>query len=148
MTTAKKRGYIGQIYLQAGSHASPSWNQVAQAQDIKLGDAWETFEASSRASPVKKYLPAQQDLSVEFTFIWDSSDTDLLALRAYYRAGAAADMWIADGLSGTPGTSGPNCEWLITEFGNDMPLKDGQKVTCKCVPHANCSFEPEYLTTA
>lgn len=148
MTTAKKRGYIGQVYLQAGSHASPSWNQVENAQDIKIGDAWETFEASNRASPIKKFLPAQGDWSVEFSIIWDSSDTDLVALRTAYRAQTAVDMWVTDGLSATSGTSGPNCEWLITDFGLDMPLKDGQKITVKAVPHANCSFEPEYRTVA
>lgn len=148
MTAAKKRGYVAQVYRNTGSHGSPTWNSVGAAMDIKCGDQWNTFEASDRNSAVKKFMNGLQEWSIEFGVIWDSSDTDLTALRTAYRAGTAVDMWFADGPSDTVGVSGPNAEWLITEFGTDAPLQDGMKINVKCVPHALCSFEPEYKTVS
>jgi hypothetical protein len=146
MTAAKKRGYEGQVYRNTGTHASATWNAIGAAMDVKVGDSFSTFDASDRNSATKKALAAQQELSLEFSFIWDASDTDLTALRTAYRARTAIDLWATDGDSATTGVSGPNAEWLITEWSCDMPLADGMKVTVKCVPHGNCSFEPEYKT--
>lgn len=147
-TPAKKRGYVGNVYLNAGSHAVPNWNQVEDAGDIKISDSWKKFEAPNRISNVIKYLPSMQDWGVEFKMCWDSSSADQLALRAAYRAGTPIDIWAADGPSGTSGTSGPNAEWLVDEFSSDMPLVNGMEVHVKLCPHANCSFEPTYLATA
>jgi hypothetical protein len=145
MTAAKKRGYDGNVYRNTGSHASKVWNQVAGAMDIKVNDTATTFNASDRASAVEKELPATYKWGIEFKMLVDLSDADFLALRTAYRAGTAIDLWFADGPEDTVGVSGPNAEWLITEFGADAPLTDGMSVSVKCVPHGNCSFEPEYL---
>jgi len=147
-TPAKKRGFDGNVYRNTGSHVSPTYNQIESAQDIKIGDAWKTFDASSRASQVAKELPAQLDWSIEFSVIWDSTDVDLQALRSAYRNKTAIDLTFLDGDSGTSTSSGPQAEWLIKEMPYDAPLQDGMKVTFKCVPHGNCSFEPLYVTIA
>ena len=144
MTTAKKRGFAGRVYYNSGTHGSPTWVDVTEAVGIKIGDSWSTFDASDRSSSVKKFLPSMCEWTMEFDVLWDSSSTTLLAIRTAYRANTAVNFWFADGPSATVGSSGPNAEWLITEFGTDAPLADGYKITIKCVPHANCSFEPEY----
>ncbi len=145
-TPAKKRGFVGNVYRNTGTHASQSWNQIVDAGDIKVSDSWKKFEASNRASGVIKYLPSMQEWGIEFKMIWDSTNTDQLALRTAFRAGTPIDLWAADGASATSGVSGPNAEWLVEDFGGNMPLTDGMEITVKLCPHANCSFEPEYKT--
>lgn len=145
---AKKRGFAGRVYRNTGTHDSPVWNDITAAMGIKVGDSWSTFDASDRNSLVKKFLPSQNEWSIEFDVIWDTTDENLLALLAAYRGNLPVDLWFADGPSDASLVSGPNAEWLITEFGTDAPLTDGYKVTIKCVPHANCSFEPVYNVVA
>lgn len=146
---AKRRGYTGNVYMNTqtpGTDGTPqTFVQIESAMDIKLGDAWDTFVASNRASPVKKFLPAQLDWSIEFDVIWDETDTDLVALRDAHNAGTVVALVALPGASDESGAIGPYADWLISEFGKDMPLSDGQKINVKCLPHANCRFEPQYL---
>lgn len=148
-TPAKQRGYSGNVYRNTntpGSDGTPqTWSQVANAEDIKVADTWKTFMAMNRVSPVEKYLNAVQNWSVEFKIVWDRTDADLLAMQTAYRAGSPIALFVSDGGSAESGASGPYADWLITDFGRDMPLTAGQTITVKCVPHANCRFEPQYL---
>lgn len=146
----KRRGYAGNVYRNTSIPTPPTgtpqfWSQIADAQDIKVGDAWTTFEASNRLSPVKKFLNAQLDWSIEFKTIVDLSDEDFIAMQDAHRNGTPINLLTTDGGPGERGTSGPNADWLITDFGRDAPLANGMEITVKCVPHANCRFEPYYL---
>ena len=106
----KKRGYQGHIYFNANNDEPPTWTEITAAMDIKIGDSWNTFEASDRSTPVKQFLPSQQEWTLEFSFIWDQSNTELVALRDLYRSGDSVNLWAADGPSDVVGTSGPDVD--------------------------------------
>ncbi len=149
-TPVRRRGFIGNVYRNTvvpGSDGTPqTFSQLANAQDIKVGDAWKTFESMNRVSPVVKYLPGVQEWSIGFKITVDHTDADFVAMQTAYRAGTPIALWVADGPSNETGAGGPYADWLISDFGRDLPLKDGQMIDVKCVPHANCRFEPQYLT--
>lgn len=148
----KRRGFFGNIYRISnltGLGALPAaatFVQLRAAMDIKLSDSWKTWDASDRGSIVMMYLPGQAEWSLEFSVIWDQTDPELVILQNSYRSSAAIPFWVADGVSTNQGSSGPVCQWLITDFPKDMPLADGMKISVKCVPHGSRTFEPGYFT--
>jgi hypothetical protein len=94
-------GFECGLYYKNGSN----WVEVKQAQNVSKPKSWTEIAASSRASPSKRYIPGQDDLSVDFEYLYvRGSDPVYDALNTAAENRTAVELAVADGKIGTSGT--------------------------------------------
>jgi hypothetical protein len=136
------------LFRNTNTYASPTWDEVTLATDVNTNQTVNKGDVSSRVSVYKLYRPGQIDSQLEFTMRYDSGNNDYTALKAAFTGRTAIDMWMADGASGTAGTTGPRAWMVVTEFSHAQPLESGCdiKVTMCPMTDATNTQTPTYYT--
>jgi hypothetical protein len=112
--------------------------------DFKLNLEWATWDASDRANVFERINMEQIKVSVEGTFIWDS--TEFADWATAFANETALDLYVLDGAYATTGSWGCHTDWALTDFPKADELTDGQKVTFKLEPRGNFTTALAFLT--
>lgn len=149
MALDKKQGTEAQVYRNTGSWGSPSWSAL-KVTDVHFVDKPAAmFDSSDRTISINTKVPTRTEFLLEFEFIWDQSDTGLVALMTAMQAGSAIELLVTDDAVATSNTKGLRAEWAIESgWDNDAKLTDGQRCKVICVPHGNYTNAPVRWTTA
>lgn len=152
------------VAKRLGTNASvndSSHNPITAAQDIKWtlengaefdsNDRVKVTAGDSNTYFIDTVIPTRKKFGLEFSVIWDDSDTQLTAIRTAFLAGCAGgggalEMWALDGPYVTSGSWGVHADFAVEEFPIEAPLLDGQKVNLKFAIHGNGTHAPGFVT--
>lgn len=120
---------------------------IGAAMDIKLGlQPGALIDSSDRDTIFDVVKPTRFKFEPEFSFLWNPSNTQLLAIYTAATTNAPIELFILDGAHATTGSWGVHSDWAINGFPVDAKLKDGQLVTVKLTPHGDGTTPPAFFT--
>lgn len=121
---AHKMGFDCKLYRNTGTYGSPTWDLVPNVRDATVQMEFDEADSSIRGAlaGAKLTSAALLSLSIEFSMVWDTADTDMLAFRtaAFARTGVdliALDQTTTGGVS--PYGQGPRA--ICQLFGLNRP---------------------------
>jgi hypothetical protein len=140
-------------YDSASSVASPTWVLIPKAQDVNLPDSLEEVEASARHSKEKKYLGGQQDMGIEFGYLYDTADDTVFAfLRTAYINRTPIQVAEADGAIATVGTTYGKNWYIVTSMPSAEELNGAKNFQITMKPtikfNAGAIVDKSYTTVA
>lgn len=116
------------------------WDEITKARDVAIDQSDDEVDATSRAnSGDKATLQGLRDRSISFDILWDTDDTDLVALKTAYLARNTIAMAFMDGDIETGGSEGLCGNFSITEFNRGEGLADAvaANITVKLYSHGS-----------
>ena len=135
MPEATKTGSDGKLYRNTGTHASATWVEIDEAQDVSIPWAVDKAETSDRGSRFKKYEHGMIETGINFGFNYRSGNANFTALLALATPPVSAVQFAAmDGAIATSGSQG--VRFFGKAFGANMeqPLADGMKIDFEIAP--------------
>lgn len=130
-----KAGITSRLYVNAGSYASPDWEEVALAADVTLNLDKTMANATTRGGGGwKNEVGVLKGASVEFDALWKNGDVALDDLLDSYINGTAIEIAIADGPIATAGTEYWRMTCEVSAWNKSDPIEDLQKVSITAVP--------------
>lgn len=123
-----KSGQNCKLYVNTGTHASPTWVELKRVIDVTHPLTKDRRETSRRESGWKFERGALKGTELSFGYLYKAgSDTALAALRDSYLDGDQIEFAVMDGPIATVGSQGYRFFGEVFEFSNDEPL-NGSKV--------------------
>jgi hypothetical protein len=120
---------------------------IGAAMEIKLNlQPGALIDSSDRDSLFDVVKPTRFKFEPEFTFLWNPTNTQLMAIYTAATTNAPIELYILDGAYATSGSWGVHSEWAVNGFPIDAKLKDGQQVTVKLTPHGDGTVAPAFYT--
>lgn len=116
-----KRGDDYLIYLNTGSHASPTWGLIKAAVDPSF-DPEKSDIVVPEAGSSDGHLQGYGDPAISFTLNEDAGDANVTAILAASESGAMIELAIANGPIATTGTRYHRLEACVTA----APLSAGR----------------------
>jgi hypothetical protein len=113
-----------------------SWSEVPSVKDVKLSNSWDTWDGTTRGSgAVKEYLPTFSDRSITVDMIYDTADSNVLAIVAASYAGTIIPVLaMRDGSNATAGNTGVAFNGTVTQADEDQVLTEGVKFSVTFTP--------------
>lgn len=126
MSIPVKYGFKGKLYFNSGSYGSPTWNEVANVREVKLGAEMGEQEATTRAAGgIELAEPILHKLSVTGKIRNDTSDaTGFVALRTAYLTRAILDIMVLDGPRTTNDSYGFRFDAKCFAMGEDQAIEN------------------------
>ncbi len=124
MSQPVKYGFKGKIYFNGATYGSPTWNEVAQVRDVKVGAEMGEQDATTRVGGgIEQAEPVLAKLSVGGLIRNDSTDTTgFLALRTAFLSRAILDIMYLDGSKSVDGSFGYRYDAKCFTFGEDQAI--------------------------
>ncbi len=144
---ANQVGQTCKFYRNTGTFASPTWVEINNVQNLKIGSSRTKAAAPTRASIYNKSLVGQLDLVISFQMPRDVSDTDFTTLRTAFLAGTTVGFAYAAGAIATPTTRYVKLECKIVKMDEDEPLDAACMVDVELVVAADSTNDPTEATT-
>jgi hypothetical protein len=136
-----KIGRDGALYINSGSHGSPSWTEVEIVQDVTMSGDAETADADNRSAGIYGAdVVVKLGLGVEFKLLWDTSKAYVLTLWNTFHAGTSLDVLVLDGPVGTTGSRGVRATCCINKFTKAEPIRGIQTYDVGMKP----TYDPDY----
>lgn len=104
---------LAKIYVNAGTYATPNWQELKSVVDATVNVPAEEIEATRRGDAFTGTLPGANNLSVEVTCLWDTSDSVLMGIIDAALNGQSKDIAVLDKPVGTSGAQGPRGYFYI-----------------------------------
>ena len=103
-----KYGYKGKIYLNGGTYGSPTWNEVKNVREVKVGGEMGDSDGTTRAGGgTEQSEPVLRKLGVTGKIRSDDSDTTgYIALETAFLTRGVLDVMLMDGDKGVAGNRG------------------------------------------
>lgn len=134
-------GRDGKTYRNTGSYASPVWNEIDNIREVTLNLEGEKADVATRKNGVwGAKVTVELMASVDFQMVWDSSDTDFLAISTAFFALSTIEFLVLDGAVATAGSRGLRATCTISKFSRSEKLKEAML--------ADVSIEPAYADNA
>lgn len=135
---ANKMGFAGKLYYHATlitSNTVPStWTSVTAAQDVTINDSMREVDVETKgADGIEETEPGSIMGGIEFTVLYDASDSVVTAIETAYRARTAMAWALMDATWAT-GVKGTIFNGKVTKFEKSQPVKDTQKVSITVKP--------------
>lgn len=141
-------GYANHLYYNTGSYGSPTWTLISNVADCKVLIETDEVDATTRAGGGFFIAePGLHKISIEWSMIYDGTDTAFLALRTAALARTSIEFLALDGLSGTTGSLGIRATCKLFGFPKDEAIAGITKVDMKAKP-ALYSVAPASYTAA
>lgn len=120
-----KTGHGLHLYYNSATHASPTWVEVVQVEDVMI-DQWDldTAELLRRATRWVMEIPTTERLTGSFKLWHGMGATVFTALRTRRMARTPTEFFFANGLAATSGTEGLRAYMLMKSFPWSQSLKE------------------------
>ena len=121
-----KTGHKMKLYRNTGTHASPTWSEVAEVVDVTIPDLTRGLaELKRRASDFTKNLASLiQSIAVEFRLHHGMDATNFDAIRQNFFNGTPEEWAVFNGDIATTDNEGLILQALVENFPWDQPLED------------------------
>jgi hypothetical protein len=121
-----KTGHEMKLYMNSGSHETPTWTLIDEVGDVSIPDlAIGLAELKRRKSNFTKNLAGTfQSIAVEFQLSHDGAAANFKTLIAAFFARTVKEWAIMDGAITTTGSAGLRIPLLIEQFPWDQPQDD------------------------
>lgn len=117
-----KYGFKGKIYFNTGSYNLPTWTEVKNVREVKVGAAFDKQDATTRSGGgVKQSEPVLLDLGL--TGKIKSAETDtagFIAMETAFLSRGVLDVMLLDGDKGTDGSRGYRVDMKVFKFDEDQ----------------------------
>lgn len=145
---------IGQeckAYYNTGTHASPTWVLIADAQDVRIAtNEWGEAELLSRASSFAKYKPTIRRIAIEIDYVFAMGTTVWQSLLNAFHAKTVREFAIMDGAIATTSQQGLRAFCNIFSMPVDQPQEDWVTVTLGLKPayqvESSAVVDPDWYT--
>lgn len=133
---AIRLGLDAKLYLDtSATPATPTWALIGNCKDVTLNLETNEADVTTRsANGWKATAPTLKDASVDFTMLWDSSDTNFTKLRTAFIARTTVYMAVMDGEVATPGSQGLIAMMMVSKFTRNEPLDQAMTVDVTVKP--------------
>lgn len=129
------------LYRNTGTHATPTWNEIANVKDLTLNMDKDETDVTTRASGGwKEFVDGLIDGSVDFSMLWDPADADFTALQTAFFAKTPIEFAIMDGIitgAGSTGNQGLKAFMMIKSFTRNENLGEALMVDVTIRPSKN-----------
>lgn len=139
--STKKRGKTAALH--DSTHAA-----INGVMDFEVSLEWKLVNSSDRTTDFDTVIPTMRTVEVTASFIYDSSDAQIVAFKTAFDAHSVLELWALDGPYATAGSWGVHGDFNVTDFPLTASLTDGQMVTVKMVPAGNYTNAFEFVTTS
>jgi len=135
------------FYRNSGSYGSPTWDLISNVKDLTLNLDKDETDVTTRASGgFKEFVDGLIDASIEFSMLWDTTDTDFTAIRTAFFAKTSIEFLILDGLVATAGSQGLRVTAMIKSFTRNETLGEALMVDVTIRPVKNANAAPAWYT--
>lgn len=127
-------GMNAKLYRNTGSYGSPTWTEVSDVKDLKIGlESAEADQSIRGGGGWEAVAAALKKASVEFGMLYDTADTNWTAFQAAWLNSTAIEIACMDGPIATVGTQGFRMTVAVLKFDQTENLADAihNEVTCK-----------------
>ncbi len=148
---AIRLGLHAKLYRNSGTYASPTWDEIGNVKDVTLNLEAGEADVTTRANNGWKATAATlKDASIEFQMVWDTGDTDFLAIRDAYLNNTNIEVAAMDGAItglGSSGSQGLRATCMVTSFTREEPLEEALTVSVTLKPSYSGNA-PSWMTVA
>jgi hypothetical protein len=132
---AVKLGLDAKLYRNAGTHASPVWNEIRNVKDVTLNlEAGEADVTTRGNAGWKATVATLKDGSIEFEMVWDTADDDFGAIRDTFLNRGAMEFAVMDGDITVAGSQGLRATCMVTNFSRNEALEEAITVSVTVKP--------------
>ena len=140
-------GLDAKLFLNSGSYASPTWEELPNVKDLTLNVEAGEADASTRGNGGwRATLATLKDGSIEFEMIWDTADAGFTAIKDAFFNNTPIEFAALDGDVATAGSQGLRATMAITNFSRNEPLEEALTVSVTAKP-TYAANPPEWMTT-
>jgi hypothetical protein len=122
------------LYHNTGSYGSPTWNEVPNCRDVTPDLTKTKADFSSRGSRFKRYRGGLIDVNIQFSMIWDATDTDMEIFRDMFLNSTEKEVAVSDGAIATAGNEYLRAICECFKFTRNEPLDDAVTVDIELAP--------------
>ena len=136
------------LFRNTGTYATPVWDAITQVKDVGVTQTKGEVDATTRASGGwEEVVDGLKSAGIDFSVLYDTTDTDWAALMAAYHANTAIEFWIADGAAVT-GSEGLRATCMIAKADVDQTLGEVLMTNFTIKPVKNADAAPAWFTHA
>lgn len=137
------------LYYNTATYASPTWAEICNVMDLTLSLSQSEIDLTTRCGGgFKEYGNGLIDATIDFSMLFDTSDTTQTALRNAFFNKTNIEVLVLNGSSGTAGTQGLRATCIVTSFTRNEALGDALKVDISLRPAENDDAAPAWYTSA
>jgi hypothetical protein len=139
MAAGLRTGYASKLYRNTATWATPTWDEITAAQDVRVGLVMNFAEIKARLSAYVQHLTTLKQADIEFGMLADTSIADYNVIRDAQIAGTLVGLALADDAIATSGTDHWRGEYYFGDFDYTQGLEEGNvvKVTAKLAYSSN-----------
>jgi len=136
------------LFRNTGTYAVPVWDAITEVKDLSITQNKSKVDVTTRASGGHvESVDGLKENSIEWSMLYNTSDTDFAALMAAYFANTAVPLYAADGAAVT-GTEGLRASCMITQANVSQTLGEALMVDFVADPVKNADSPPVWFTHA
>lgn len=142
-------GLEAKLYRNSGSFATPTWEEIEDAQDVSLNLEAGEAEAKRRGNNGwAETIATLKEASIEFGLLYRPSDDDFAEIRDAYLNRTPIELLVLDGDVETTGSQGLRAACHITNFSREEPLEETLTVSVTAKPTPNDDGPPSWFTAS
>ncbi|MCA9173015.1 MAG: hypothetical protein KDB14_00800 [Planctomycetales bacterium] len=143
---AVKLGLDAKLFHNTGSYATPTWDEITNVRDLTLNlEAGEADVTTRGNAGWRATVATLKDGSIEFEMVWDSEDTDFIAIRDAFLNKTAVELAVLDGDVVASGSQGLRASFMVTSFSRNEPLEEAITVSVTMKPTYSAN-PPEWMS--
>lgn len=117
------------LYRNTGTYAAPVWDEIGNVKDLTLNMTKSAVDITTRASGgFVENIDGLIDATVDFSMVWDSTDTDFTAIQTAFLAKTSIEFLVLDGGSAVDGAQGLRATMMIEGFTRNETLGEALMV--------------------
>ena len=145
---ATRLGMNAKLYLNTGSHGSPSWMLVNNVKDVTLSLETAEADVTTRANAGwRATVGTLKDASIEFQMVWDSNDPSFNAIQGAFFSNSPIEVAVMDGDMQNTGSQGLRATCVVLSFSRSEALEEAITVDVSLKP-TYAEHAPQWITGA
>jgi hypothetical protein len=117
-------GLDGKLYRNTGTYGTPVWNEIVDVKDLSVTIEKAEADASTRETHWKMVRGALKSASIDFSMVYDPTETDWQAIRDGFLNDTTIEFAVADGAIATVGTQYLRVSCEVMKFSTRQALAE------------------------
>lgn len=134
-------GLDAKLYRNAGTYVAPDWIEMENVRDLTLNLEKGEADVTTRGNNGwRAMIGTLKDGSVEWESVWDTDDTDFVAIKDAWFDNTSIELAIMDGSIFDPESQGLRATFSVINLTRNEPLEEALT--------ASITARPTYATNA